>query len=253
MRLAIIATLLVAVLLSVAVSYYFHITFVAVFAGLLFSLKQIKLSWVIEWLIRFFLIRLPQRIITSAFIRYLIGSKLQGRILAWLKRQQLFLQQHSKTRLVLYGVVALLIMSLSAWQIGVWLLVVYELKTLLVLIWERIWPTLSEYAFVQSLSRFVQLIGRTWPGRQFLKVMNWFKTNIEAKVEEAGEEHKEEAIKAVEEVLTGILTRSSQLYLVRKETNRFDLRQPSHPRKASRAEARSRNGGYHPPPTRPQR
>ena len=208
MRLAIIATLLVAVLLSVAVSYYFHITFVAVFAGLLFSLKQIKLSWVIEWLIRFFLIRLPQRIITSAFIRYLIGSKLQGRILAWLKRQQLFLQQHSKTRLVLYGVVALLIMSLSAWQIGVWLLVVYELKTLLVLIWERIWPTLSEYAFVQSLSRFVQLIGRTWPGRQFLKVMNWFKTNIEAKVEEAGEEHKEEAIKAVEEVLTGILTRS---------------------------------------------
>ena len=99
----------------------------------------------------------------------------------------------------------------------------------------------------------MQLIGRTWPGRQFLKVMNWFKTNIEAKVEEAGEEHKEEAIKAVEEVLTGILTRSSQLYLVRKETNRFDLRQPSHPRKAGRAEARSRNGGYHPPPTRPQR
>ncbi len=253
MRPAIIAALLAVVLLSVAISYYFHITFVAVFAGLLFALKQIKLSWVFEWLLRFFLIRLPQRIITSAFIRYLIGSKLQGQVLAWLKRQQHFLQQHSKTRLVLYGVVALLVMGASAWVIGVWLLVLYELDVLVRLIWERIWPSLSEYAFVQSLQRFFEMSKRTWVGRQFLKVVSWFQTNVEARVEEAGEEHKENAVKAVEEVLTGILTRSSQLYLVRKETNRFDLRQPSHPRRVGRHEAKSSHGGHRPPPTRPQR
>ncbi len=88
MRTALLVTLLVAVLLSVAISYFFQITFVAVLTGLLLALKQFKVVWIFEWLLRFILIRLPQRIITSSFTRYLISSKRQQRIIEWFKRQQ---------------------------------------------------------------------------------------------------------------------------------------------------------------------
>jgi hypothetical protein len=253
MRTALLVTLLVAVLLSVAISYFFQITFVAVLTSLLLALKQFKVVWVFEWLLRFILIRLPQRIITSSFTRYFISSKRQQRIIEWFKRQQAYLQLHSRTRLVFYGIIAMLIMGVSIWTAGVWLLFIYELPTLARMIWDRIWPTLSETAFMKAINRLLVLLAPTKAGQLFLRVLAWFRHHFEVRVEETGEQHQEQVVKAIEEVLTGILASTRLCPPPLREVNRYDLRHPTHPHKVTRREAKSRHGGYRPLSPRPKR
>lgn len=253
MRLAFFAALVVAVLLSVVVSYYFHITFVALLTGLVFSFKQVKVIWVFEWLARFLLIRVPQRVLTALVKLYVIDRRTMTKVLELMKRYQEYLRRHHKTKLVIFGILALILMGVSAWWIGVWLLLIYEVEVLLLMVWRRIWPTVSETALMQAIARLFRLVAHTRLGQLVIRADRWLETHLRRSAEETGKMHKEQIRKALEEVLTSNLKGVPLPPPPPRETNRYDLRQSGHPRSASHREARLPPGGHRSPPPRPKR
>lgn len=253
MRLLIIATLLVVVLISVWVSYQFNITFLAIATSLLLTLKKIKVVWIFEWLVRFIFIRAPQRLLTALVQIYIIDRKTMTWVLGRLKRYQDYLRTHHKTKLIVFGVLALVLMGASAWWIGLWLLVIYEVETVLMFIWRRIWPTLSETAFVQALGRLFVLLGNTKIGRLYKQADAWLETKLRRSAEEIGKAHKERVVASVEEVLTSFLKTAPMPPPPMREVNRFDLRQVSHPKRVRKSHCRPNKRGHQPPIPRPKR
>jgi hypothetical protein len=141
----------------------------------------------------------------------------------------------------------------SAWAIGLWLLVIYEVETLLMFLWRRIWPTLSETTFVQALGRLFGLLGNTQIGRLYKRADAWLEIKLRRSAEEIGKAHKERVVDSIEEVLTAFLKTAPMLPPPMREVNRFDLKQPAHPKVAQKGIALSTKRGYQPPPSRPLR
>lgn len=253
MRILLIATLLVVVLISVWISYQFDITFVVIAASLLIAMKKVKLIWIFDWFIRFIFIRAPQRLLTALVQIYIIDRKTMTWILETLKGYQNYLRAHHKTKLIVGSVIALILMGALAWWIGLWLLVIYEVETVAMFVWRRIWPTLSETAFVQALERLFTLLSNTRIGRLYKQADAWLEVKLRRSAEEIGKAHKELVVASVEEVLRSFLKTAPMPPPPMHLANRFDLRQLSHPKGVSRNHCRSTKRGYTPPRPRPLR
>lgn len=201
MRLALLVAFLVTVLLSIWVSFHFHITFIALVTGFLVSLKQIKVIWIFEWLLRFLFVRLPQRVLTALVKLYVIDRKTMHWLTTTAKRYHDYLRQHHKTKLIVASILALILMGVSAWWIGLWLLVIYEVETLFLMIWKRVWPMISETAFVETVARCGRLFGNTRLGRLLKRADAWLEEYLRRNAENVGQRHKQYLIDTIEETL----------------------------------------------------
>lgn len=202
MRIRVIALLVGVLVLSYGISATFDINFVALFAGIFVFLKSFKLTFIVQWIGRFVLIQLPKRLMTTAVKLYIIDRKRMQQISAWFTRQQLHWRKHYKLRLVVLGSLGLVIAIISAWWIGVWLLVLYEVEVLLEILWRKVWPTLSETLFVKSVSTCYQGLKKTRLGRFIIRIDTFLENHFRKKMEQTGTTHKKNAKKLIEEVLT---------------------------------------------------
>lgn len=190
MRLVLIALLLGVILVSVVISLVFNIKFVALATGVLFLFKGFKVTFLLEWLLRFTFIRVPQRILKAAVQLYLIDRETKQKIVTWFDRQQKHWRTHHKTRLVIMGIIALIFMGASAWWIGIWLLVIYEVETLLLLVWRKTWPMLSETAAMKAVGQLFEGIRHTRLGRIITIVDTWLEHQLRKRMEQLGRSHQ---------------------------------------------------------------
>jgi hypothetical protein len=251
MRIALLALLVGVVLLSIGVSLLFGIKFVAIVAALMVFFKGFKFTFLIQWFMRFLLIRVPQRILTTWVKLYFIDRATLEKAKRWLNRQQLYWRTHHKTRLLIFGALALILMGASAWAIGLWLLLIYEVEVLALMMWRRIWPTLSETAVVQALNKALGLLAKTKIGRVYTAADAWLEERLRRTAETTGATHKRKVVLAVEQVLTGILERMPPVPPQKQSGHRHLL--PRNPRSARRADAKSPHRQSPQPPPRPKR
>jgi hypothetical protein len=202
MTLRIIALLVGVIVLSIGISATFNINFVALFAGLFVFLKSFKLKFLLQWIGRFLLVRLPQRVLTAAVKLYIIDRDRMHRILAWFTRQQLHWRTHYRLRLIIFGIIGIIIAFFSAWQTGLWLLVIYEIEVVAEVIWRKIWPTLSENLFIKSLSQLYDWLRKTRLGRFIIRLDHLFEQHFRQRMEHAGKTHQQRAKQLLEEALT---------------------------------------------------
>ncbi len=194
MRLFFIILFVGAVAISVIVSFALHIKFFAFVTSILFLFKGFKVTFVFEWMLRFLFVRVPQRIVTSAMKLYIIDRQRSQKIIDWLNARQRYWRTHHKVRIITLGAIALVVMGISAWWVGIWLLVIYEFEVLIGMIWQKVSKTLSETALVSMFDKTVNYLHATKFGRVITGFDQWVETSVRQRIERLGEHHKKTII-----------------------------------------------------------
>lgn len=175
---------------GIAIWYWYDSFVVAIIFGSNVVIKFFKLKIIIAWLIRFIFIRLPQRILTNIFTSYAFRRSYMTLVFGWLQLRLTRLRELSLFKLIVAGSLATIIAGVSIWQFGFYLILIYEFENLLASVWRKIWPSLSETAFIKGWRKILTKLAHLVPFQLYLNIENWFEEKVFVPLEEAGDKHR---------------------------------------------------------------